>query len=620
MKNMEWLKSHLAAVFKNTFIRFPLLLLLCLAAAVLGVICLQTTGELISSGNVWERLLLVTELAIPIFLAIYLFFEYRSKSLYYRILVFSVTTVLLLIYLFFALTDPVNQWQMMTHIIMCIVACSFWIVIPWLLGRDAFEDFFVHCISRFFWALLFAVILAGGLFLIFFAVDQLLFTINDSIYPSILIVVGNVFLLSFFFSQLPQKNEVLRDYPKGLHIIFLYILLPLFVAYSLVFYIYGFRILITGVWPQGIVAGLALAHFAVGLLLIMVLQPLKNNKLLQKIRRYLPLSLIPTLLLYIMAFSYRIMAYGITEKRYYLIIVAIFVAISIIWLLWKKGQKTAFIIIIGSALAMISLIGPWNAYNISCYSQSQRLDSLLVKNHMLDENGNIIPASQNLSFADKQSISSALAYLQDKGQYQLTHLPEKVNIQENSRQILGFDFIYDWETDPNDMDNKNGQSFHFAIDSKQALPIAGYSNLVDINYILDQVHMNNKYTEPNAPSSEKSIFALPNGINVLINYDSANISAQNIVLSKEGAKSLNIDLSQIAEQLYKNAESSELVQQQIKDAIFDFSSQDGKIEARVIIRELYATYYDADAAPKEGSKEGSVDGWTITLYGYLLIK
>ncbi len=613
MKVKTWLKKNIAIIFRSTFQRFPLVLLLCLAAAIFGVWAINS-GMSFAEGNILgQRTWLVLELAIPIFLGGYLYFEYRPQPLSRKALIFAISGALLFLYGFFVLIDPLhNQWQGIIHLVVTVVACSLWLTIPYFLGRDDFQSFFVHNISRFFWAVLFAALLAAGLCLIVFAIDQLLVPMDENIYTSILLVIANVFLLSLFFGQIPKKEEALVQYPSGLKVVFLYILLPLFAVYSVVFYIYGIRILATGVWPHGVVCPLALLHFAGGLLLCLVLKPLAQGEgsLLKKIQRWLPLTLIPTLILYIIAFYYRIEAYGFTEKRYYLLLIAIFVAVSLIWLLWKKGHKTAFVIIFGSAFAIASLVGPWSAYQVSCNSQAQRLDALLMANNMLDSDKNsIIASTHDLSFADRQGICSTITYLQERERHELTHLPPDSNIEENSQQLLGFAYVYSWEQDIENS-QQDSNSFHYAIASGQPLPIDGYSDLIDIDYIL------NKNIEKTNASAEAFSTSLSNGVQLVVEFDSDQFSVRNLLLSKEGSRPLRIDLKQIAEKLYKNAESSELPQEDVSEGIFDFTSADGQIQARIIVKEIYASYIDSS----EGGVSDFADNWSINFSGYLLIK
>jgi hypothetical protein len=121
-------------------------------------------------------------------------------------------------------------------------------------------------------------------------------------------------------------------------------------------------------------------------------------------------ALLPSVVMLWLAIGQRVAQYGITERRYFLIVLSAWLAVIAVQQLWTRSRGIAVIPASLCAVAVITLAGPWGAYRVSERSQVHRLVGLLERNGRLVE-GRARPSDAEVPEADAREILATLRYL-----------------------------------------------------------------------------------------------------------------------------------------------------------------------------------------------------------------
>lgn len=271
---------------------------------------------------------------------------------------------------------------------------------------------------------LYSGVLYVGLALAILAINELFKAdINGKVYGDLWIFLAAVFNTWFFLAGFPSEMKELEsrtDYPKGLKIFTQYVLLPLITVYLLILYAYMFKIIFSVQWPVGWVSYLVLGFSIAGILSLLLIHPIRNdeeNKWMLVFSRFFYFAIFPLIILLFLAIKRRISDYGITENRYFILVLAL-------WLVFIAGyfliSKTKNIKLIPLSLCMITFLtsfGPWGAFHVSLKSQQNHLTTLLEKNKLLVA-GKVKKSEVKISFNDHKEISSVIEYIAEVHGYE----------------------------------------------------------------------------------------------------------------------------------------------------------------------------------------------------------
>ena len=232
-------------------------------------------------------------------------------------------------------------------------------------------------------------------------------------------IVG-VFTTTFFLAGIPQDLHSLDtdySYPKGLKVFTQYVLIPLATVYVVILLAYEVKILVQWQLPKGLVSNLILGYAVFGILSLLLVYPIREqeeNKWLKTYTRSFYFLLIPLLGLLFTAAGTRVFKYGITEMRYFLIVLACWLLFITIYFLTAKKQNIKLIPISLSILTLLSIYGPQSAFRVSMYSQRNILVAVFKRNHAFKD-GKLIPAdSIKISNKDAHKAVATLDYLISK--------------------------------------------------------------------------------------------------------------------------------------------------------------------------------------------------------------
>lgn len=283
-------------------------------------------------------------------------------------------------------------------------------------------------------------------------------------------------------------------------------------------YFYAAKILINWELPQGWVSYLILAYSVVGILAILLVYPLKENASKSWIKIFSDLfyyTLIPLIILLFVAIFTRILEYGYTEARYFVLIIAIWLTSVVLYNIFIQGSSIKFIPISMFVFGFLSLTAPYlNVFSVAKRSQKSELIKTLTENKLL-ENGEI-NFKRKISDAVVNDISDKFNFLAKRNE--TTFLFELLPTEIEQKYTKDFTDEYGWRSNSirNEFKNviylkdKSEEYRSTTIIAKNVgLDISKYRKLYKINYSQPQFKYENNTFELTVPGTiMKSEFIL----------------------------------------------------------------------------------------------------------------
>ena len=278
----------------------------------------------------------------------------------------------------------------------------------WQFNKNLFINIFLTAV--------FTGVLTGGIMLAILAVDQLFdFNFKGRCYSytfSFLSIFGSSFIFLLFNEKGLSYLEKNGDYPVILKFFTQFILVPLLLIYAVILYFYSAKILINWELPRGWVSYLILAYSVVGILAILLVHPLKDDSTKSWVRIFSNVfyyTLAPLIILLFVAIFTRILEYGYTEPRYFVLIIALWLTTVVLYFIFIRRQTIKFVPVSLFVFGLFSLTFPYiNAFSVAKRSQKSELVKSL-SDHNLLENGKInfnkeIPNAVANDISDKFSF------------------------------------------------------------------------------------------------------------------------------------------------------------------------------------------------------------------------
>jgi len=393
--------SSLTQLIKTVFLRFPLQLIITLSAVVIAWLLTYPNVE---NEEILLRSLAFCLLAFNFSLSAILFANARSlpvlKNWLLQVLALVISATIMI------WLKP-DLWQKDIYIlIVFVLACHLMVAFASFLNEEpvlSFWHFNKTLFLRILTAGLYSDVIILGLFAALAAIDNLFdVSIKSATYAKVASVVGIGFNTIFFLAGIPEQrtNNIDNSYPKGLKIFTQFVLIPLMTVYLLILLVYELKIIVEWELPKGYVSLLILGYAVFGILSLLLVYPIRNmeeNKWIKLFSRFFYIMMLPLLVLLALAIYKRISDYGITEERYMLILLAIWLTGITFYFLLSKKDNIKIIPISLAVCCLISAIGPQSAASVSRHSQTSRLKSLLSQGEK----------------ADKSETASVLNYLVD---------------------------------------------------------------------------------------------------------------------------------------------------------------------------------------------------------------
>jgi len=288
--------------------------------------------------------------------------------------------------------------------------------------RNGFWQYNKTLFIRFLTAALYAHVLFAGLSVALLAVDKLFgVDVDGNRYPELWILIGFLFTTGFFLGGIPRQLgdlDAVTEYPRGLRVFSQFILVPLVTVYLVILTVYLGKIAVTRVWPSGWIGYLVSSVSVAGILSLLLVAPVRErteNAWIASYSRWFYIVLLPSLGMLLLAVGKRIAQYGVTENRYFLMVLSGWLALVSLYFILRRAGSIKVIPGTLCAVALITLGGPWGAYQVSARSQTHRLAGILEANGMLvdgrAQNNGVKGAAGQVSFEDRREMSAIFTYL-----------------------------------------------------------------------------------------------------------------------------------------------------------------------------------------------------------------
>lgn len=220
--------------------------------------------------------------------------------------------------------------------------------------------------------LMVGVLLTLGIVLFVQSLDWLFGMQVDSWFPYIP-TVCLVFLAPLLtMGQIPEGElkhiRVLEPYTGFVKGVVQYLFMPLLLLYMATLYVYAAKILFTWQLPVGWVCYLVSASMLGMAFIIFITYPLQHdqaNSFFKRLTRWLPLAMIPLLVLMSVAIGRRLADYGITVSRLYVLVFNIWCYVVCIGLLITRNKRIWWVPASFAAVLFLISVGPWSIPNVT---------------------------------------------------------------------------------------------------------------------------------------------------------------------------------------------------------------------------------------------------------------
>jgi hypothetical protein len=437
--------QRLLQSFINNYKNYPLTLLCNLAVTCLlfYLFRVEALNHEIYELNQWRftQATMILSLGIPLFFSVEIKSNPRKYFYYLGIIAF------LGVFAFSAdwNSTKVNESFIIRFVSFSIMSHLVVAFLPFLLPINqkinGFWQYNKTLFIRIITSFLYTITLFLGLSLALVGIEQLFdFDLPRNAYLYLWIFLNVFCNTHFFVGGIPKPIEELEndnDYPIGLKYFTQYVLLALVVIYMVILYFYEFKIIAAWNLPRGWVSVLVIACAVFGILAFLLLYPLRTqNEWIKRYTKVFYWVLLPLLGLLAAAIYVRTNEYGITEPRYFVILLTLWLIGITLYFIISKVDNIKFIPISLAVLAFLSAFGPWGAFSVSERSQYNRLVGVLEKGKFLKDGFMQIPKEQKLDSTQSEVISSVFDYFSEKRDLSTIQPLFKEDLGGISKEIL----------------------------------------------------------------------------------------------------------------------------------------------------------------------------------------
>ncbi len=448
MKKIKENVKKLLLHFKSGFDRFPITIILAFIHFITGVYIAEVRS--FESDNFIEINLLIFGSIFITAMAEIIWEKYLyGKNRWLVRGIYSVITFVLSI-IFYVEYLRTNDYYNIYYFALIPISIILFVLIP-ILNRENKEKYLQSEFSGFVITGIFALVLSAGIGIVLTTVNYLFFKSRSffifrlTMYSSWFI--AEVLGASLFLSLLKKPDADLENYefPSIFNSLIKFVIIPLIAIYTAVLYIYMAKTIISMQLPKGLISHLVLWYTAFSVVIMILITPFtQKDKFFGNFKKYFPYFSIPLIFASLFALSQRIYQYGITEKRYYVLILIFWLLFCMILFIRKMNITGIFISLI--ACVVIAVYTPFSAKSVSNFSQKERLKRMLVKYGAL-KNGKISKITQKLADREGNQIHTTIAYISNNSTIQkLNFKNEKGEVYSTLEDLeKGLDVKESWK-------------------------------------------------------------------------------------------------------------------------------------------------------------------------------
>lgn len=272
------------------------------------------------------------------------------------------------------------------------------------------------------WSLVRALLVAGILFLLYSAIVLTIKNLFDIPYKvwdgwyeqaALVLFCGLAPVLFFAMEDRPETIEIRRFWAVLLN----WVLTPALLIYTVVLYVYAAKILFTWNLPKGGVAIMVTVFFVI-FLLAKMLQMLTEPQPFKWFYDHFSLFVLPLLALFWTGVARRLADYGLTESRYYLLLVGALMTACVLVFLFRN-RRGYFALATGSlAVVLLTVLVPsLRGEKIAQRAQIQRVRTIAQQLNRLNDDGTLrLPEpdpTDTLNMEEHRRLYQSLDYIGD---------------------------------------------------------------------------------------------------------------------------------------------------------------------------------------------------------------
>jgi len=477
--------------FINVIKRFPLQFIFAVAATCCWCYYIHISDYSSNSErhedlkNQLIKAIAVLNLALTLVLATDLISERNQYALKKKWLL-RLGSLIIGVLLYFSL-DPANYSADLYRIFLFAFAFHLLVAFAPFIGQEkvnGFWQFNKALFIRFLTSALYSAVLYAGLAIALVAIDGLFNAdIKWQTYMTLFALISAGFNTIFFLAGIPADFKILEEehsYPKGLKIFAQFVLIPLVTIYLAILMVYEIKIAVLWELPKGLVSSLILGYAVFGILSLLLVYPVKEtagNNWIKLFARFFYVMMIPLVVLLLLAVWKRVGHYGITESRYILTALALWLAGITLYFLFSRKQNIKVIPISLCIIALVATYGPQSAFSVAKYSQLGRLKRIMNSQKKDD-------------LKEKPAVIRYLVYthglktLQPFTKKDLEKLEKKIEGTNNyrySKRMNKVDTALAIFRVKDEWGHETGMSITFKNDENQVLNIKGYDYLIELD-------------------------------------------------------------------------------------------------------------------------------------------
>ncbi|NLU53124.1 MAG: DUF4153 domain-containing protein [Clostridiaceae bacterium] len=454
--------------------RFPVTAAFLLAIAILNSIDIADDTK---DYFKYILVLIVGSVLGAVFQVIYERFFYKSFA---RLILTG--TALLLTFGYYLIIEPLPRVTVeagMRTIVALFVLFIAFLLLPVVKSRISFNESFMAAFKALFIALFYSLVLYAGVSIIIAGINTLLFPVDSDAYAHAANIIFVLFATIYFLALIPvypkgkendeediRKEEIAHSKavcPRFLEVLISYIIIPLTAVFTVILLIYIIINIGGRFWTDNLLEPMLVAYSIV-VIIVYILSSRLNNNFAMLFKKIVPKAMIPIVVFQTVASILKISDSGITHSRYYAILYGIFAALAGIAFSILPVEKNGIVAAMLIVFSTISVVPPVDAFTVSRINQINRLEDVLIKNNML-QNNQVTPNS-SLSSEDKQKITGAINYL-EKMEYTkyISWLPED------------YDFYSTFGFSRYDLPDKDRTYINLVLEQGAPVNIEGYDYL-----------------------------------------------------------------------------------------------------------------------------------------------
>jgi len=270
--------------------------------------------------------------------------------------------------------------------------------------------------------------------------------------------------------------------PRWAEYVVSWLLIPLALIYLML--LYGFAVKVLASWelPRGTVGWLVGGFAAFGLATWSAAWPFRDagNRLARLYHRFFHYALVVPVILLAMGVGVRIAEYGITEKRYALILLILWLGGIALYGILARPARLSVAPAAFAAMLIAGAAGPWGATSVSIRSQISQLESMLTEAGILID-GKINPDEGLAGPKEVKRISSIVRYLRRGGRKDDLHAwlensvakPAGNEDSEALLALMGLDYVEEWEDEG---------YFSYSVGESATVDVSGFDIAHDLNF------------------------------------------------------------------------------------------------------------------------------------------